>query len=61
MQFERPADMSEAVKAKRAGFAETFLREFSEGAVVSVPELPDIMEGVLTLDGKSYAVKLNRM
>lgn len=60
-QFERPADMSESVKIKRAGFAQAFLREFSEGAVVSVPELPDIMEGVLTLDGKSYAVKLNRM
>ena len=60
-QFERPADMSEAVKVKRASFAEEFLREFGGGTVVTVPDLPDIMEGVLTLGGKSYAVKLNRM
>ena len=60
-QFERPADMSEAVKVKHASFAEEFLREFGGGTVVTVPDLPDIMEGVLTLGGKSYAVKLNRM
>lgn len=60
-QFERPADMSEAVKVKRASFAEEFLREFGGGTVVTVPDLPDIMEGVLTLGGKSYSVKLNRM
>ena len=60
-QFERPADMSEAVKVKRAGFAEEFLREFGGGVVVTDPDLLDIMEGVLTLGGRSYAVKLNRM
>lgn len=60
-QFERPADMSEAVKVRRAGFAQDFLAEFGGTSVVSVPDLPDIMEGVLTLGGKSYAVKLNRM
>ena len=60
-QFERPADISENVKIKRAGFAEAFLREFGGGVVVTVPDLPDIMEGVLKLGGRSYAVKLNRM
>lgn len=60
-QFERPADMSEAVKVRRAGFAQDFLAEFGGTSVVSVPDLPDIMEGVLTFGGKSYAIKLNRM
>lgn len=61
VQFERPADMSEAVKVRRAGFAQDFLAEFGGTSVVSVPDLPDIMEGVLTLGGKSYAVKINRL
>ena len=61
-QFERPADMSESVKIKRAGFAEAFLREFGGQAfVVNVPDMPDIMAGVLTIDGKSYAVRLRQM
>lgn len=61
-QFERPKDMSEAVKVKRAGFAEEFLREFGGGEiVVEVPDAPDVMEGVLTLDGKSYAVRISRI
>lgn len=61
-QFERPKDMSEAVKVKRAGFAQEFLQEFGGAAVtVSVPDAPDIMEGVLTLGGKSYAVRISRM
>lgn len=61
MQFERPSDTSESVKVKRAGFAQAFLAEFGGTSVVSVPDLPDIMEGVLTLGGKSYAVKINRL
>lgn len=61
VQFERPADMSEAVKVRRAGFAQDFLAEFGGTSVVSVPDLPYIMEGVLTLGGKSYAVKINRL
>ena len=60
-QFERPADMSESVKAKRAGFAEEFLAAFGGGVQLTIPEMPDVMEGVLTIGGKSYAVKLNRM
>lgn len=60
-QFERPADMSESVKAKRAGFAEEFLAAFGGGVQMTIPEMPDVMEGVLTIGGKSYAVKLNRM
>lgn len=61
-QFERPKDMSEAVKVKRAGFAQEFLQEFGGATVtVSVPDAPDIMEGVLTLGGKSYAVRISRM
>ncbi|MBR2086585.1 MAG: N-acetylmuramoyl-L-alanine amidase [Oscillospiraceae bacterium] len=61
-QFERPADISESVKIKRAGFAEAFLREFGGQAfVVNVPDMPDIMAGVLTIDGKSYAVRLRQM
>lgn len=60
-QFERPADMSESVKAKRAGFAEEFLAAFGGGVQVTIPEMPDVMGGVLTIGGKSYAVKLNRM
>lgn len=61
MQFERPSNTSESVKVKRAGFAQAFLAEFGGTSVVSVPDLPDIMEGVLTLGGKSYAVKINRL
>lgn len=60
-QFERPADMSEAVKSKRAGFAAEILREFGGGVQVTIPDMPDIMEGVLTLGGKSYAVTLRQM
>ena len=60
-QFERPADMSESVKAKRAGFAEEFLAALGGGVQVTIPEMPDVMAGVLTIGGKSYAVKLNRM
>lgn len=53
-QFERPADMSESVKAKRAGFAEEFLREFGgqENAVA------DALQGVLEIGGKRYEVTL---
>ena len=60
-QFERPADMSESVKAKRAGFAEEFLAAFDGGVQVTIPEMPDVMAGVLTIDGKSYAVRLRQM
>jgi len=28
---------------------------------IPVPDFPDVMAGVLTLDGKSYAVKINRL
>lgn len=53
-QFERPADMSESVKIKRAGFAEAFLREFGgqEDAVA------DALQGVLEIGGKRYEVTL---
>jgi hypothetical protein len=53
-QFERPADMSESVKIKRAGFAEAFLREFGgqENAVA------DALQGVLEIGGKRYEVTL---
>ena len=60
-QFERPADMSESVKQKRSGFAQAFLAEFGRAIEIPVPDFPDVMAGVLTLGGKSYAVKLNRM
>lgn len=60
-QFERPVDMSESVKQKRSGFAQAFLAEFGRAIEIPVPDFPDVMAGVLTLGGKTYAVKLNRM
>lgn len=59
-QFERPADMSESVKAKRAGFAEEFLAAFGS-AVATFPEAPDMMAGVLTIGRKRYAVTLKEI
>lgn len=53
-QFERPADMSESVKQKRAGFAAEFLRTFGG----QTDAVADAMQGVLEIGGKRYEVTL---
>lgn len=54
VQFERPADMSEAVKVRRAGFAQDFLAEFGGSA----DAVADAMQGTLTIGGRTYEVTL---
>lgn len=56
-QFERPADMSEAVKSKRAGFAAEFLRDFGGTA----DPVADVLQGTLEISGKRYEVTLIEM
>ena len=53
-QFERPADMSESVKIKRAGFAQAFLAEFGGSA----DAVSDAIQGTLTIGGRTYEVTL---
>ena len=61
-QFERPADMSENVKIKRAGFAAEFLQEFGgDEATVIASDMTGISAGELTIDGKRYAVTLKEI
>ena len=62
-QYEHPADMSEAIKVKRAGFGEEFLREFGgQDAVKPVePETPthdtvqDTVQVTVNINGKAYS------
>lgn len=61
-QFERPADMSENVKIKRAGFAAEFLQEFcGDETTVIASDMTGISAGELTIDGKRYAVTLKEI
>ena len=53
MQFERPADKSESVKVKRAGFGEEFLREFGGQAAADPPESKS-MNIVIEFDGRKF-------
>lgn len=61
VQYERPADMSDAVKAKRAGFGEEFLREFGgQTAVEPVetltdPPAQDTVQVTVNINGKAYS------
>lgn len=57
-QFERPADMSESVKQKRAEFAAEFLEQFGKSPADAVT---DTLQGTLTLNGKTYAVTLTEV
>lgn len=57
-QFERPRDMSESVRNKRAGFAQEFFLEFAgEGG----PAFPESAEGVLTIGGSTFRVRIDRV
>lgn len=58
MKYERPADMSETVKQKRAGFAQEFFAEFSGKPPADVA---DALQGVLEIGGKRYEVTLIEM
>lgn len=58
MQFERPADKSESVKVKRAGFGEEFLREFGGQAAADAAAYADALQGILEIGGKRYEVTL---
>lgn len=58
VQYERPADMSEPVKIKRAGFGEEFLREFGGQAAADAAAYADALQGVLEIGGKRYEVTL---
>lgn len=53
VQYERPADMSDAVKAKRAGFGEEFLREFGGQTAADPPESKS-MNIVIEFDGRKF-------
>jgi hypothetical protein len=60
VQYERPADMSESVKIKRAGFGEEFLREFGgqdNVKPVEPVETPahDTMQVTIQVNGKAYS------
>lgn len=53
-QYERPADMSKGVKVKRAGYAAEFLIDYgSEDRDTS-----EAMQGMLTINGKTYGIML---
>ena len=63
-QFERPADMSESVKQKRAAFGETFLEKFggntdAEQPVVQITE--DTVNVTMTVNGKQYSGVLTKI
>lgn len=62
-QFERPADMSESVKIKRAGFALEFLQEFGMDDPGANPQedAADALQGILEICGKRYEVTLIEM
>jgi hypothetical protein len=53
VQYERPADMSESVKIKRAGFGEAFLNEFGGKAAADPPESKS-MNIVIEFDGRKF-------
>lgn len=64
VQYERPADMSEAVKIKRAGFGEEFLREFGRqdaakpvepSETPAEPPAEDTVQVTMQVNGKSYS------
>lgn len=61
VQYERPADMSEPVKIKRAGFGEEFLREFggqtAAEATETLTEPPahDTVQVTIQVNGKAYS------
>lgn len=52
-QFERPADMSESVKIKRAGFGEEFLRGFG-GQAAADPQESKSLNIVIEFDGRKF-------
>jgi N-acetylmuramoyl-L-alanine amidase len=58
VKYERPADMSEEVKVKRAGFGEEFLREFGGKSAEDPASYADALQGVLEIGGKRYEVTL---
>lgn len=60
VQYERPADMSDAVKVKRSGFGEEFLREFGGQAAVDPPESKS-MNIVIEFDGRKFGGVLTEM
>ena len=53
VKYERPADMSEPVKIKRAGFGEAFLSEFGGKAAADPPESKS-MNVVIEFDGRKF-------
>ena len=53
VHYERPADMSEAVKVKRAGFGEEFLREFG-GQAAADPQESKSLNIVIEFDGRKF-------
>lgn len=64
VQYERPADMSESVKIKRAGFGEEFLREFGGQAAVkpvepsetpAEPPAEDTVQVTVQINGRAYS------
>lgn len=61
VQYERPADMSESVKIKRAGFGEEFLREFGGQTAVepaetlTEPSAHDSVQVTIQINGKAYS------
>ena len=57
VQYERPADMSESVKIKRAGFGEEFLREFGGKDTVKPAETAahDTVRVTIQVNGKAYS------
>lgn len=58
VQYERPADMSETVKVKRAGFAQEFFAEFCGKPPADVA---DALQGTLEIGGKRYEVTLTEV
>ena len=62
LQFERPADTSERVRALRAGFGETFLRQLSGTTVQETspvtPPCPaaKTVSGTIVIDGTTYRI-----
>ena len=60
VQYERPADMSDSVKIKRAGFGEAFLNEFGGKAAADPPESKS-MNIVIEFDGRKFGGVLTEM
>ena len=64
VQYERPADMSESVKVKRAGFGEEFLREFGRqdaakpvepSETPAEPPAEDTVQVTVQINGRAYS------